>query len=39
MDQFTFSSVLTACGGLLAPEEGKQIHAYIMPLWVVLLQM
>jgi pentatricopeptide repeat protein len=28
MDQFTFGSVLTACGGLLALEEGKQIHAY-----------
>ncbi|KAF5445785.1 hypothetical protein F2P56_034809 [Juglans regia] len=30
MDQFTFGSVLTACGGLLALEEGKQIHAYII---------
>ncbi|KAK9277482.1 hypothetical protein L1049_007026 [Liquidambar formosana] len=29
MDQFTFGSVLTACGGLLAAEEGKQIHAFI----------
>lgn len=29
MDQFTFGSVLTACGGLLALEEGKQIHAFI----------
>ncbi|KAL0005830.1 hypothetical protein SO802_013391 [Lithocarpus litseifolius] len=30
MDQFTFGSVLTACGGLLALEGGKQIHAYII---------
>ncbi|XP_031278989.1 putative pentatricopeptide repeat-containing protein At1g68930 [Pistacia vera] len=30
IDQFTFGSVLTACGGLLALEEGKQIHAYII---------
>ncbi|KAF5457838.1 hypothetical protein F2P56_021915 [Juglans regia] len=30
MDQFTFGSVLTACGGLLALLEGKQIHAYII---------
>ncbi|KAK2635962.1 hypothetical protein Ddye_030754 [Dipteronia dyeriana] len=30
MDQYTFGSVLTACGGLLALEEGKQIHAYII---------
>ncbi|XP_022149106.1 putative pentatricopeptide repeat-containing protein At1g68930 [Momordica charantia] len=30
MDQFTFGSVLTACGGLLALGEGKQIHAYII---------
>ncbi|KAK6157752.1 hypothetical protein DH2020_012000 [Rehmannia glutinosa] len=29
MDQFTFGSVLTACGGLLASLEGKQIHAYM----------
>ncbi|KAK6133960.1 hypothetical protein DH2020_032301 [Rehmannia glutinosa] len=29
MDQFTFGSVLTACGGLLASREGKQIHAYM----------
>ncbi|KAF5206365.1 Pentatricopeptide repeat [Thalictrum thalictroides] len=28
LDQFTFGSVLTACGGLLALEQGKQIHAY-----------
>ncbi|GMN67329.1 hypothetical protein TIFTF001_036388 [Ficus carica] len=30
MDQFTFGSVLTACGGLLALEQGKQIHAFII---------
>ncbi|XP_038893031.1 putative pentatricopeptide repeat-containing protein At1g68930 isoform X1 [Benincasa hispida] len=30
MDQFTFGSVLTACGGLLALDVGKQIHAYIV---------
>lgn len=29
MDQFTFGSVLTACGGLSASREGKQIHAYL----------
>ncbi|KAJ7943276.1 Pentatricopeptide repeat-containing protein [Quillaja saponaria] len=29
MDQYTFGSVLTACGGLLALKEGKQVHAYI----------
>ncbi|KAL1551180.1 putative pentatricopeptide repeat-containing protein [Salvia divinorum] len=29
MDQFTFGSVLTACGGLSALQEGKQIHAYL----------
>ncbi|XP_051122131.1 putative pentatricopeptide repeat-containing protein At1g68930 [Andrographis paniculata] len=29
MDQFTFGSILTACGGLLALREGKQIHAYV----------
>lgn len=29
-DQFTFGSILTACGGLLALEEGKQIHASII---------
>ncbi|XP_031121716.1 putative pentatricopeptide repeat-containing protein At1g68930 [Ipomoea triloba] len=28
IDQFTFGSILTACGSLLALEEGKQIHAY-----------
>ncbi|KAF8378525.1 hypothetical protein HHK36_029868 [Tetracentron sinense] len=30
IDQFTFGSVLTACGGLLSLEEGKQIHANII---------
>ncbi|GAB4828998.1 hypothetical protein Ancab_018655 [Ancistrocladus abbreviatus] len=30
LDQFTFGSVLTACGGLLALKEGKQLHAYII---------
>ncbi|KAA8529287.1 hypothetical protein F0562_033914 [Nyssa sinensis] len=30
IDQFTFGSILTACGGLLALKEGKQIHAYII---------
>ncbi|KAL3631279.1 hypothetical protein CASFOL_024263 [Castilleja foliolosa] len=30
MDQFTFGSVLTACGGVLAYKEGKQIHTYII---------
>ncbi|CAN4124673.1 unnamed protein product [Withania somnifera] len=30
IDQFTFGSILTACGGLQAIEEGKQIHAYIV---------
>lgn len=29
MDQFTFGSVLTACGALSALDEGKQIHAYL----------
>ncbi|XP_075485340.1 putative pentatricopeptide repeat-containing protein At1g68930 [Primulina tabacum] len=29
MDQFTFGSILTACGGLSASREGKQIHAYV----------
>uniref|UniRef100_A0A7N1A1M4 DYW domain-containing protein n=1 Tax=Kalanchoe fedtschenkoi TaxID=63787 RepID=A0A7N1A1M4_KALFE len=28
MDQFTFGSALTACGGMLAVKEGKQIHGY-----------
>ncbi|KAM0983721.1 hypothetical protein ACFX2C_011229 [Malus domestica] len=30
MDQYTFGSVLTACGSLSALEEGKQVHAYII---------
>ncbi|PON76761.1 DYW domain containing protein [Trema orientale] len=30
MDQFTYGSVLTACGGILALEEGKEIHAFII---------
>ena len=30
MDQFTFGSILTACGSLLALGEGKQIHAYVI---------
>ena len=30
MDQYTFGSVLTACGGLMALQEGKQVHAYII---------
>ncbi|XP_009767245.1 putative pentatricopeptide repeat-containing protein At1g68930 [Nicotiana sylvestris] len=30
IDQFTFGSILTACGGVQAVEEGKQIHAYIV---------
>lgn len=30
MDQYTFGSVLTACGGLLALQDGKQVHAYII---------
>ncbi|KAM5567524.1 putative pentatricopeptide repeat-containing protein [Rosa sericea] len=30
MDQYTFGSALTACGGLLALQEGKQVHAYIV---------
>ncbi|KAL9663485.1 hypothetical protein QQ045_018872 [Rhodiola kirilowii] len=28
MDQFTFGSALTACGGMLVLKEGKQIHGY-----------
>ncbi|XP_044954490.1 putative pentatricopeptide repeat-containing protein At1g68930 [Hordeum vulgare subsp. vulgare] len=28
IDQYTFGSILTACGALAASEEGKQIHAY-----------
>lgn len=30
MDQYTFGSVLTACGGAMALQEGKQVHAYII---------
>ncbi|KAL5974416.1 putative pentatricopeptide repeat-containing protein [Asimina triloba] len=30
IDQYTFGSVLTACGSLTALEKGKQIHAYII---------
>ncbi|XP_057743423.1 putative pentatricopeptide repeat-containing protein At1g68930 [Arachis stenosperma] len=30
IDQYTFGSVLTACGGLMALQEGKQVHAYII---------
>ncbi|XP_008797615.3 putative pentatricopeptide repeat-containing protein At1g68930 [Phoenix dactylifera] len=30
IDQYTFGSVLTACGGLSALEQGKQVHAYII---------
>ncbi|KAK7262976.1 hypothetical protein RJT34_30559 [Clitoria ternatea] len=30
MDQFTFGSVLTACGGVVALREGKEVHAYII---------
>ena len=30
MDQYTFGSVLTACGGVAALQEGKQVHAYII---------
>ncbi|KAK2976378.1 hypothetical protein RJ640_008088 [Escallonia rubra] len=30
IDQFTFGSILTACGGILALKEGKQIHSYII---------
>ncbi|KZV44484.1 pentatricopeptide repeat-containing protein [Dorcoceras hygrometricum] len=29
MDQYTFGSIFTACGGLSALREGKQIHAYV----------
>lgn len=28
VDQFTLGSILTACGGLIALKEGKQIHAF-----------
>ncbi|XP_027359144.1 putative pentatricopeptide repeat-containing protein At1g68930 [Abrus precatorius] len=30
MDQYTFGSVLTACGGVMALQEGKQVHAYVI---------
>ncbi|KAM7256575.1 hypothetical protein ACFE04_012316 [Oxalis oulophora] len=30
MDQYTFGSVLKACGGVHALEKGKQIHAFII---------
>ncbi|CAI0405179.1 unnamed protein product [Linum tenue] len=30
IDQYTFGSVLTACGGLKLLEEGKQVHAFII---------
>jgi pentatricopeptide repeat protein len=30
IDQYTFGSILTACGALSALEQGKQIHAYII---------
>ncbi|XWS23038.1 hypothetical protein CRYUN_Cryun29cG0087300 [Craigia yunnanensis] len=30
MDQFTFGSMLAACGGLMALEEGKQVHAFVI---------
>ncbi|KAJ4848659.1 hypothetical protein Tsubulata_037820, partial [Turnera subulata] len=30
MDQYTFGSVLTACGGLMALGEGKQVHAFVI---------
>lgn len=30
IDQFTFGSILTACGALLALKEGRQIHAFII---------
>ncbi|XP_020113240.1 putative pentatricopeptide repeat-containing protein At1g68930, partial [Ananas comosus] len=30
IDQYTFGSVLAACGGLSALDRGKQIHAYII---------
>ncbi|XP_043715369.1 putative pentatricopeptide repeat-containing protein At1g68930 [Telopea speciosissima] len=30
MDQFTFGTVFTACGSLVALEQGKQIHCYII---------
>ncbi|GAA0157283.1 hypothetical protein LIER_14586 [Lithospermum erythrorhizon] len=30
IDQFTFGSTLTACGGIMAVKEGKQIHAFVI---------
>ncbi|KAJ8774668.1 hypothetical protein K2173_017114 [Erythroxylum novogranatense] len=30
IDQYTFGSVLTACGGMMALREGKQVHAFII---------
>ncbi|KAF0895393.1 hypothetical protein E2562_012411 [Oryza meyeriana var. granulata] len=33
IDQYTFGSILTACGALAALEEGRQIHAYITRTW------
>ncbi|KAJ8548062.1 hypothetical protein K7X08_021298 [Anisodus acutangulus] len=30
IDQFTFGSILTACGGLQAIEEGKQLHTFMV---------
>ncbi|KAK8567470.1 hypothetical protein V6N13_105435 [Hibiscus sabdariffa] len=30
MDQFTFGSMLTGCGGLIALKEGKQVHAFVI---------
>ncbi|KAE8719240.1 putative pentatricopeptide repeat-containing protein [Hibiscus syriacus] len=30
VDQFTFGSMLTGCGGLMALKEGKQVHAFII---------
>lgn len=30
IDQFTYGSVLTACGSLLAVDEGRQVHAFAM---------
>ncbi|KAG8057847.1 hypothetical protein GUJ93_ZPchr0002g24174 [Zizania palustris] len=33
IDQYTFGSILTACGALAALEEGRTIHAYITRTW------
>ncbi|KAL5719468.1 putative pentatricopeptide repeat-containing protein [Ranunculus cassubicifolius] len=30
IDQFTFGSLLTACGSMVALQEGKQVHAYVI---------